>query len=82
MTTIAVTRSDGQTLIWTGNTPSIASNQESLLSLEDALTGLLMTREIQGNPEEVAELERARAQAERGEVRWLDDDETEDDERA
>lgn len=40
----------------------------------DAEDAVLMT-EIRNNPEELAELERSRAQAERGEMRWLDEDE-------
>lgn len=64
----------------------VATNQEAPTNImvtsgeltSEAIRGLLMTREIRENPEEVADLERSRAQAERGEVRWLPEDETGD----
>lgn len=95
MTIIATTRTAGPAITYTTSTSgrivtptAILSNDEEFtrdtpiripLDYEDTLRGLLMTREIEENPEEIAELERARAQAERGEGRWLDEgqDETE-----
>lgn len=45
------------------------------LSGEEALSGLLATREIDENPEQAARLDSARKHASEGKVRWLDEDE-------